>query len=225
MFPLRDTTPRKTFPYINYLLILANSAMFWFQLSQPDFDTFAYQLGFVPRLFDYTRLTDYTTVFTSMFMHGSFFHIISNLWFLHIFGDNVEDEFGHFWYLIVYLASGVAAVAAQYMINPESGIPLIGASGAISGISGAYIVLFFRSKILALVPIGFVLTTITLPAWFFLGYWFVLQLVNGVSFVSTINYDQGGVAYFAHIGGFLFGLLAAILIAPLVRSFRNWLNG
>ncbi|MCS7093277.1 MAG: rhomboid family intramembrane serine protease [Patescibacteria group bacterium] len=205
MLPLRDINRTRSFPLINYLIIFANILVFIRQLASPDFEEFIYQYGFIPAQFNFLELSSYQFIFYSIFLHGSLFHIASNLWFLHIFGDNVEDRLGHLKYLVFYLLAGCFSVLFQYSFNPGSEIPMIGASGAISGVTGAYFVLFNRSKIEALVPFFGFFQIIYLPAWFFLGYWFLIQLFSGVGSLVTFDINQGGIAWFAHIGGFIFG--------------------
>lgn len=206
MFPIRDSTPRRRFPFINYLIIITTIFVFLIQLSAPDFEEFIFQYGFIPARFNLFDFNSYRYILYSIFLHGGWFHLLSNLWFLHIFGDNVEDRFGHLNYLIFYLLAGVAAIFSQLIFNLGSEIPMIGASGAISGVAGAYFALFKNSKIEALVPgfFGF-LHLIELPAWFFLGYWFFIQVFSGLGSLVSYDLNQGGVAWFAHIGGFVFG--------------------
>ena len=210
MFPIRDSTPRERFPFINYLIIAITVYVFYVQISAPDFEAFVFRFGFVPARFNFFDLSSYRHILYSIFLHGGLFHIGSNLWFLHIFGDNVEDRLGHFWYPIFYILAGVTAVFAQLVFNLGSNIPMIGASGAISGVTGAYFALFKHSKIKSLMPTFFgFYDIIELPAWFFLGYWFVIQLFSGVGSLVAYDINQGGVAFFAHIGGFIFGYLIA----------------
>lgn len=212
MFPLYDTTEeRRSFPFINYLLIGLNIFAFYIQITAPSFEEFIYQYAFIPAEFSIFNPASYIYIFTSIFMHGGLLHIISNLWFLHIFGDNVEDRMGHFTYLIFYLLGGVAASLAQYAIDPSGVIPMIGASGAISAVSGAYFVLFKHAKIRSLVTLGFYISTVDLPAWLFLGYWFIIQVLSG--FTTFDPSGGGGVAWFAHIGGFVFGWVVGSLFA------------
>lgn len=206
MIPLRDSTPRRTFPIVNLLIIAVNIYAFFQQVTAPHFEGFIKAYGFVPAQFNLADPSSYTAIFTSMFMHGSIIHIISNLWFLHIFGDNVEDEMGHLRYLVFYLLGGIAATLTQYFLDPSSTIPLIGASGAISAVAGAYFVLHAHAKVETLIPFFFIWDIVELPARFMLGYWFVVQLLSGLSSVGT---EGGGIAWFAHIGGFLFGYLVA----------------
>jgi len=217
MFPLRDSTPRRRFPIINYLIILITIFVFLLQIAAPDFEEFIYQYGFVPARFNFFNLYSYQYLIYSIFLHGGIFHIASNLWFLHIFGDNVEDRLGHIFYLIFYLIGGIAAIFAQYIFSPSSTIPMIGASGAISAVAGAYFVFFKRSKIEALVPdlIGF-FHIVELPSTFFLGYWFLIQVFSGLGSLVTFDLNQGGVAWFAHIGGFLYG----VYVGNKVKSLK-----
>jgi len=212
MFPIRDHTPTKSIPVINYTIIAVTVAVFLLQLSVQNFDDFIEAYGFVPSRFSLFNTGTYLTILTSIFLHGGIFHIASNLWFLHIFGDNVEDRLGHGVYPVFYVLCGIAATMSQYIFAPDSLIPMIGASGAISGVTGAYFVYFKKSKIEALVPVGYTAQTVLLPSWFFLGYWFVIQVFSGIGSLATVH--QGGVAFFAHIGGFVTGyVLAKILSA------------
>lgn len=212
MFPLYDSSPRRSVPFINYLLIAINVVIFYFQVTAFDFEGFILQYAFIPREFAIFDPASYFYVLSSMFMHGSILHIASNMWFLHIFGDNVEDHFGHLRYVFFYLAAGVAATLAQYFIDPGSPIPLIGASGAISGVSGAYFLLFKNAQIRTLITTGFFIRTVDLPAGFFLGIWFLIQLLSGFTTFGSVSSGEGGVAWFAHIGGFVFGWLFVTLL-------------
>jgi membrane associated rhomboid family serine protease len=161
---------------------------------------------------------NYLTVFTSMFLHGSWFHILGNMWFLWIFGNNIEDVMGHARYLVFYLLSGVAAAAAQTFSAPHSAIPMIGASGAISGVMGAYLILFPRVKVHTLLFLGFFFTTIAVPAYLMLVYWFLIQVLGGLPALGGTA-DGGGVAFFAHVGGFASGV---VLVKAFVREeFRG----
>lgn len=209
MFPLRDSTPRERFPFINYGLILLNLYAFFLQLTSSSFEAFVYQYGFVPTHFNFLDPTTYIPIFTGIFLHGGFFHILSNMWFLHIFGDNVEDRLGHFFYLGFYLLSGFAATMLQYFLTIQASVPLIGASGAISGVAGAYFVFFKESRVQTLVLLFFIWTIIELPAKVVLGYWFLTQIFAGVGSLANVDPNQGGIAFFAHIGGFIFGYIMA----------------
>lgn len=208
MFPLYDSSPQKTFPFINYAIVAVNILVFVMQISASSFEGFILQFGFIPQDFNFLNPDSYFFILSSMFMHGGFLHIASNLWFLHIFGDNVEDELGHVKYLGFYLLAGLAATLSQYAVDTSSTIPLIGASGAISGVTGAYFILFREARIRSLITTGFYIRTVDLPASFFLGVWFFIQLLSGF---TTYGAGEGGVAWFAHIGGFVFGVIVAML--------------
>jgi membrane associated rhomboid family serine protease len=149
-------------------------------------------------------------LFTSMFMHGSWLHLLGNMWFLWIFGNNVEDSMGRLRFIVFYLLCGLTAAFAQILANPDSVIPMVGASGAISGVMGAYLVLYPNVRVYAIVPLGFFLTSLALPAWVMLGYWFLIQFVSGL---VSFGGDVGGVAFWAHIGGFVAGVVLVKLFA------------
>ncbi len=213
MFPLTDSTPRRTFPFVNYAIILVNVLVFLVELSVPDIEKFTLSYSFIPQNFHIADPASYFYIITSIFLHGGFLHIISNMWFLHIFGDNVEDRFGHVLYLIFYLLAGVAATLGQYILSPHSSIPMLGASGAISGVAGAYFVMFRKSTVKTLIPVFGFPAIIDLSVPFFLGYWFLIQVFSGVGSLVTFDLQQGGVAWFAHIAGFIFGYLCARLVS------------
>ncbi len=211
MLPLRDHNPTGRFPIVNYTIIAFCVLAFLISLGAPDFEALLFEWGFVPNL----ATIDADTLrrsFASMFLHGGFMHIIGNMWFLHIFGDNVEDRMGHIKYALFYLASGVAALLLQYIVSLHSAIPMIGASGAISGVVGAYFILFRGSQIETLVPVVGFARVVTLPATVVIGYWFITQLFSGAGSLVNFDVNGGGVAWFAHIGGFLFGFLVAKLM-------------
>ncbi len=214
MFPISDATKRNSVPVMNYLIILANVAIFIIQSISPNPDAFIVKYSFIPAYFNFFNVNSYIPLFTSLFIHGSILHIASNMWFLHIFGDNVEDRLGHIGFLFFYLVAGLIATFTQYILSRTSTIPQIGASGAISGAAGAYFLMFMRSKVKTLVIsiVGF-FTIIDIPAYVFLGYWFFLQIVSGIASVFTSSLSVGGVAWFAHVGGFLFGALVAVLFS------------
>lgn len=211
MIPLKDDNPTRSFPLVTILLIAANCLIFFYQMTLPyrDGQMFIYQYGLIP--LELTNLQDMTpevpfpvwlSPFSSMFLHGDFWHLAGNMLYLWIFGNNIEDYLGRFKFVVFYIVSGLAAVTMFVMFSPRGDIPLVGASGAIAGILGAYMVLFPRAKVLTLIWILFFIRMIWLPAVFILGYWFVIQLLMAIS--SSGN-EGGGIAWFAHVGGFIFG--------------------
>ncbi|MBS3096452.1 rhomboid family intramembrane serine protease [Candidatus Woesearchaeota archaeon] len=195
-FPLKDENPRSKFPFVNFLFIGINVAVFVFSLT--SFEYFINNYGFTPAKFSIL------TLFTSMFLHGGIAHIFGNMWFLHIFGDNVEDKFGHFKYVIFYILSGIAASLLHLLLNIGSNVPAVGASGAISGVLGAYVIIFPNVKVHVIGRFyhGMVSTK------FMLGIWFLFQLVSGT---FSLFGAQSGIAFFAHIGGFVFGAGFALI--------------
>jgi len=213
MIPLRDTIRSRRFPLVNWTIILANAAAFYYELriGPSALNDFINNWGLVPDRFWADPQTAWLTIFSAMFLHGGWFHILSNMWILFIFGDNVEDRMGAGRYLVFYLLSGVAAALTQAFFLPGSSEPMIGASGAIAGVLGAYLVLFPRARILSLVPIIFIFTVIEIPAPIFLLFWFGSQLFSG--FLSLGGASGSGIAWWAHIGGFVFGLLGVLLFA------------
>ena len=201
MIPLRDAQRSYSKPVVNVLLIAVNCVAFLYELSLGPYarNELIYVYGLVP-----DRLMPISLV-TSMFLHGGWLHIIGNMWFLWIFGDNIEDVLGHGRYLLFYLLCGVAAGLAHLATNLGSPVPTIGASGAIAGVMGAYLVKFPHSRIVTLLPLFIFWTTVEIPAFFILAYWFVIQLFSGATTIAS--HAQGGVAWFAHVGGFLTGIL------------------
>jgi len=228
MIPLRDDQPRFSTPYVTYFLIDLNLAVFLFEatLTPQSFKVLLYQLGMVPAsitgfLAGGSRvglMAAFLPALTSMFLHGSWMHVIGNMWFLWIFGDNIEDHLGHFKYLLFYLLSGLGAAFAQVILNPHSIVPTVGASGAIAGVLGAYFLLYPRAKVLIWFPILFLFY---LPAWVTLGYWFAMQFVSGAA-TSLASYSdtRGGVAFWAHVGGFVAGIILIKLIPERPRRYR-----
>ncbi len=208
MFPLYDTTRTRVFPLVNLTLIALNALAFFSEIQKTPsaLEGFIFQWGLIPAHLTSDPNGAWTTIFSSMFLHGGWFHIINNMWVLFIFGDNVEARLGKFRYLMFYLLSGVAAGLLQTYILPSSQIPMIGASGAIAGVLGAYLILFPRSRIASLVPILFIFTLIEVPAFIFLLFWFVSQLYSG--WFAIQGGGASGIAWWAHIGGFLFGMIA-----------------
>jgi membrane associated rhomboid family serine protease len=227
MIPVRDDQPRFSTPYVTYFLIGLNLVIFLFEaaLTPESFKALLYQLGMVPAnitgLLAGARLglvAAFLPTLTSMFLHGSWMHVIGNMWFLWIFGDNIEDYLGHFKYLLFYLLSGLGAAFAQVILNPHSRVPTVGASGAIAGVLGAYFLLYPRAKVLIWFPIFFFFY---LPAWVTLGYWFAMQFVSGAA-TSIANYSEtsGGVAFWAHVGGFVAGIVLIKLFPERPRRYR-----
>jgi membrane associated rhomboid family serine protease len=227
MLPLKDTIPRKGFPLINYLLILINVIIFFYEisLSPAELNGFFYLFGLVPARFshpDWAYLSglyidNYWSFFTNIFLHGSWFHLISNMWTLYIFGDNVEDRLGHFGYLLFYILSGIGASLTHYLFNIDSTVPAIGASGAIAGVMGAYFVMFPYSRIITLVPIFIFPFFFEIPAIIYLGFWFYSQIISGTFNLFAGQYASG-IAWWAHIGGFVFGMIFHRLFK---KSCRN----
>jgi membrane associated rhomboid family serine protease len=231
MLPIGDRNPTRTTPVVNYALLLANVVAFVLQMLADAGGGEAWLVpgyGLVPARFSADPFGEAFTILTSMFMHGGLLHLGGNLLFLYIFGDNVEDAIGHVRYALFYLASGAGAGLAQVASDASSSIPMVGASGAIAGVLGAYLVLYPRAPITVLVPppLGFLVGFfIVLPAWVVMGAWFFVNLTSGVGTLGAAT--AGGVAFFAHIGGFLTGLLA---IRPfhagrervLVDRWRGW---
>ncbi|MGE5251696.1 MAG: rhomboid family intramembrane serine protease [Bacteroidota bacterium] len=217
MIPLYDTLRPRRFALVNWLIILLNALVFYYELrlGNAGLERFIQTWGLVaPNLITHPD-TAWPTIFTSMFIHGGWFHILSNMWVLFIFGDNIEDRLGHLRYLFFYLLSGVAAALLQSFILRESSMPMVGASGAIAGVLGAYLVLFPRARVASLVPILFIFTIVEIPAILFLAFWFISQLFSGL---FVLNGGGGsGVAWWAHVGGFLFGMVAGLLLAPRQR--------
>ncbi len=213
MIPLYDTLHSRRFPVVNWLLIAANVLIFVYELSLSPaaLDRLTRVWGLVPVHLLAHPAELWPTIFTAMFLHGGWFHIISNMWVLFIFGDNVEDRLGGLRYLVFYLLSGIAAALMEAVILPLSREPMIGASGAIAGVLGAYLVLYPRAKVASLVPILFIFTIIEIPAFLFLLFWFVSQLFSG--WLTLQGSAGSGVAWWAHVGGFIFGMAAVGLFA------------
>ena len=226
MLPIQDEIRAHRFPFANYSLIALNIIVFILELmAGPNLESALYEIALIPANvtagFD---LGDLKAIFTSMFLHAGLSHLLGNMLYLWIFGDNVEDRIGHFWYLVFYLAGGVVAAFAHVALNPNSVIPTVGASGAIAAVLGAYLILFPQVKVLTFVPIGFFLRLTLLPASLLLGFWFVLQLFNGLLTLGLA--DMGGTAFWAHIGGFVFGVLIGWLINKehLGQPVKRWVE-
>jgi membrane associated rhomboid family serine protease len=208
MFPVSDdNSQRRTLPVVTYALIALNVVIFFIELNAGD--EFIKDWAFIPARFSGEPGADAVTIITAMFMHGSWLHLFSNVLFLWIFGDNVEDRFGHLPFLIFYLLVGIAATFAQFAVTPNSSVPNVGASGAIAGVLGAYLIMFPQSRVNVLLGRQIV----AMPAIIVLGLWIVLQLFSGVGTIAYTDETagQGGIAYMAHIGGFFAGLLLTFL--------------
>ena len=221
MFPLYDTVRSRRFPAINLMLILINVLAFLYeiQMDHSALKEFIFEWGLIPARLLSNPSTAWVTIFTSMFLHGGWFHIINNMWVLFIFGDNVEARMGGIRYLIFYLLSGVAAVSLQTYILPSSNVPMIGASGAVAGVLGAYLILFPHSRIASLVPILFIFTIIEIPAVIFLLFWFGSQLYSGLFAIQGSS--GSGIAWWAHVGGFLFGMIMVFFFRTRT-TYRSW---
>ena len=197
-FPYKDDNPRVLFPFVTYGIIGLNILVFWAQFFVYGNERLISTFAFVPYEFKLF------TIFTSMFMHGGLMHIIGNMWFLYIFGDNVESILGHVRFLLFYLFCGIGAAVAQFLIQPDSTTPMVGASGAIAGVLGAYMIKFPKARVHVLAVIFIFITTIVVPAQLVLGLWFLMQLSGGL---GSLGFDTtGGIAWFAHIGGFIVGI-------------------
>lgn len=209
MIPLKDTVHSRSFPIVNWMLIASNLLIFFFLAAQGRFaDMYVRLFGLVPaRLLTDPGPPTLLTLFTSMFLHGGWAHLISNMLALYIFGDNVEDRMGSGRYLLFYLLSGLAAAFIHIAFNPTSRLPTVGASGAISGVLAAYLILFPTSRVITLIPLFFLPWFVEIPALFYLGFWFISQLLNGFLTIATGAQAFGGVAWWAHVGGFIAGLL------------------
>lgn len=213
MIPLRDDIPSNTFPIVNYILIAVNLAVFGFELSLGrSLDQYIYAHAVIPVQVVSEGLTagQFVRMTATMFFHGGWLHLLSNMLYLWIFGDNVEDRMGHFKYLVFYLIAGYLATFTHIFFYPMSGTPLVGASGAIAGVLGAYLILFPHARVLTLIFIFVFIQVIYIPALVFLGIWFVLQLISGT---ANVGQAAQSVAFWAHVGGFVAGMLLVKLFA------------
>ncbi|OLP18320.1 rhomboid family intramembrane serine protease [Leptolyngbya sp. 'hensonii'] len=230
MVPLRDENPTQITPYVTYGLIVLNVLVFVYELTlaPPALQEFFQTWAVVPRQLSATLNghpvvagpPEWLTLFTSQFLHGGFLHIAGNMLFLWIFGNNVEDRLGHIKYLIFYLACGALAALSQWFFSMNSSIASLGASGAIAGVMGAYVLRFPRAEVLTLLPLGLIWTTVRVPAFFFLGFWFLQQALYGIASLqvpANIGMEGGGIAYWAHAGGFVFGAI----LGPLLGLFSE----
>jgi rhomboid family protein len=225
MIPIRDTTKTKTIPFVNYGLIIICAVVFLYELSLGTrADSFLWQYGIIPRHVSQVLFQGYfspgpvMTLLTSMFLHGGIMHLVGNMLYLYIFGDNVEDRLGHGLYLVFYIASGFAAALTEVYFRQESMVPLIGASGAIAGVLGAYFILYPRARVLAVIPLFVFFPVIEISAFFFLGFWFLLQFLLGL--MDTGVGQSAGVAWWAHAGGFVAGAIILPVLLLLRRITR-----
>ena len=220
MFPIRDTIPSRTTPVVTWLIIIVNAGVFLLELgfSGDQLTKLFYLFGLVPATYSNPRwafshgfpVQSFWPFLTSMFLHGSWMHIISNMWILSIFGDNVEDRMGHFRFLLFYILCGIVSAGVHLITNLNSSIPTVGASGAIAGVMGAYFLLYPYARILTLVPIFFYPLFIEVPAVLFLGIWFYIQFFSGVMSLSQHS-QVGGIAWWVHIGGFIAGAMLSVV--------------
>jgi len=222
MFPIRDTQPSYSRPIVTILIIVLNVMVFLYEFTLDEYSRnyFIGNYGLIPARFHASA------VITSMFLHGGWLHILGNMWFLWIFGDNIEDVLGHAKYLVFYLLCGIAAGLTQTVFNVGSRLPMVGASGAIAGVMGAYLVKFPRARIVTLVFVFFFITTIDVPATLMLRYWFFIQIFNGIGTIGYSHLLQGGTAWFAHVGGFIAGIILVNLLGTRQKYMRrqdlNW---
>ena len=216
MFPIKDTIPHIGFPAITWAIIALNGVIFLFEISIPPdvLQQLLFFFGLVPARHGF-KIDDYLPFLTSMFLHGGLLHIIGNMWFLHIFGSSVEDRMGHLRFLIFYLLSGVCANVFYFLIAIHSKVPELGASGAIAGVMGAYIVMFPGARIITMFLIVIFPIFVEISVFFYVGFWFLMQIFSGV--LSLGSEEAGGVAWWAHIGGFI----AGILLFPFFRNRRS----
>jgi len=224
MFPLWDDQPTKKFPLITVAIIVLNTMVYLYEASLGEkFTQFIYAMGLIP--FEITHHTDllptgpsiiYLTIFTSMFMHGSIIHLLGNMLFLWIFGNNVEEYLGRVNFIIFYLVGGLSAAFTQIFFNPNSTMPMVGASGAIAGVLGAYLLLYPRARVTTVIIFGFFIRLIKIPAVVVLSFWIIYQFLYGISSLA-VKTGEGGVAWFAHIGGFIGGII-------LIKLFKLFIE-
>ena len=221
MIPLRDTIPSNRAPWVMRILLAANIILFFVELGQgPALESFLTRFAVIPSAWTegiWAWPRHAWTLLSSQFLHGGLLHLVSNMLYLWIFADNVEDRLGHLRFLGLYLGSGIMAALSQIVVSSSSSVPMIGASGAIAGVLGAYLLLFPGARVVTLVPLGWFWETIEVPAILFLGFWFVLQWLQGLTTIGQVA-SGGGVAVWAHIGGFISGMIGALLLRPS----RHW---
>ena len=216
MFPVSDVIPSRTTPFVTVSLIIVNAFVFLYMLTLPE----ELLQGFVARYAVVPAWFSLPTLFTSQFLHGGWMHVIGNMLYLWIFGDNVEDRLGHVRFLLFYLGAGALAAILQLVFNPLSAVPMLGASGAIAGVMGAYFVLYPQSRVLTAVFVLIFFDLVEIPAVFFLGIWFLMQLLSGVGSLGVSNAAGGGTAFWAHVGGFVAGVAVGFVLRA--RDRRRW---
>jgi membrane associated rhomboid family serine protease len=218
MFPVSDVIPSRTVPFVTVGLIVVNVLVFFYQLLLPDtqLQLFVASYAVVPAWFWWPSLV------TSQFLHSGWMHILWNMIYLWIFGDNVEDRLGHGKFLLFYLGAGAAAAVLQILFNPFSGVPMLGASGAIAAVMGAYFVLYPQSRVLTAIFLVLFFDLVEIPAIFFLGIWFLLQLVSGIGSLGISNAAGGGTAFWAHIGGFVVGVAVGAVLRARDRRWAGY---
>jgi membrane associated rhomboid family serine protease len=224
VLPLRDINPRRSFPAVTVGLIVLNAVLFLYELSLgPQLQQFLFRAAFVPAAYfePGNFVPDTQSILLSMFLHGGWAHLLGNMLYLWIFGDNVEDRLGPAVYLAFYLVCGWGATMAHALASPASTVPSIGASGAISGVLGAYLLMFPKARVLTLIPLGFYTRLAELPALIVLGFWFVIQFFSGVAGLGVRSAQTGGVAFWAHIGGFVIGMALGGLLNATVGRWRR----
>jgi membrane associated rhomboid family serine protease len=222
MIPLRDTIRAQHFPVVNTALIILNGLIFWFEISlgPQALERLIFTYGLIPaRFWAVDGLDRWLPLLTSAFLHGGWLHLISNMLALYIFGDNVEDRMGHGRYLIFYLVGGILAGLAHALVHPTSTLPTIGASGAVAAILGAYLLLYPQARVITLIPLPLfiIFPIIEIPVIFYLGFWFLSQLFSGAFALTNDTFQQGGVAWWAHVGGFIAGMILVWVFARRPR--------
>lgn len=213
MIPLRDHEPSGIFPTVTIFILALTVAVFLLELASPDLDAFISQWSLIPAHVSWGNPLTWYPFLTAAFLHAGFLHILGNMWFFRIFGDNVEAALGRIKFILFYLAGGVIAFITQYALMPNAVVPILGASGAVAAVLGFYIVRFPHNKVTTLIPLGFFITTANLPSVFVLALWFVIQLLSGTADIVSGTAVGAGVAWWAHVGGFVFGMIVAATTA------------
>ncbi|MCD6355638.1 MAG: rhomboid family intramembrane serine protease [Anaerolineaceae bacterium] len=224
MFPIKDSVHARSFPFINWMIIILNTLVFFFQtnLSPSGLEQFIETFALIPAHIDPSHPLSLLPLLTHIWLHGSLFHLISNMWMLFIFGDNVEDRMGSLRYLLFYLLGGISAGLLQYFFTVDPNVPAIGASGAIAAVMGSYFLFYPRSRVVTFVPILIVPWIVHIPSFIFLGVWFITQLFSGMTEWTASAGGMGGVAWWAHVGGFLFGLTVSSLFCIGRKKRRTY---